>query len=178
MSKRRIAAFVLLCILSLSWMGVMFGFSANNADESSMQSHGVVELFLKVFVPGYDDMSQQEQESLINKYDKPVRKTAHFAAYAILALLIYFAAGSVKLLPSRLAMPAAVALVVCVLFAFSDEYHQTFVDGRAGRLSDVVIDSCGALFGIALAAAAVIIYIKHKTKSKNAKTGNNDTYNQ
>jgi VanZ family protein len=40
---------------------------------------------------------------------------------------------------------------MAVLFALSDEYHQSFVEGRSSRLTDVVIDTAGAavalLFG-------------------------------
>jgi VanZ family protein len=38
-----------------------------------------------------------------------------------------------------------VAWTVTVLYAISDEVHQTFVPGRSGRALDVLIDACGAL---------------------------------
>lgn len=34
------------------------------------------------------------------------------------------------------------------LYAASDEFHQLFVPGRSGRLTDVLIDSAGLLAGI------------------------------
>lgn len=36
-------------------------------------------------------------------------------------------------------------LVVVIAFAASDEWHQTFVQGRGGNIIDVLIDSAGAL---------------------------------
>ena len=45
----------------------------------------------------------------------------------------------------------ALAGVLCVLYAASDEWHQTFVPQRGGVFSDVLID-CG---GIAIAAFAL-----------------------
>jgi VanZ family protein len=33
------------------------------------------------------------------------------------------------------------------LYAASDEFHQLFVDGRAGMLSDVLLDTCGVAVG-------------------------------
>ena len=42
-------------------------------------------------------------------------------------------------------------LLICVLFgilyASSDEFHQSFVGGRSPEVRDVCIDSCGVLFG-------------------------------
>lgn len=46
--------------------------------------------------------------------------------------------------------------VFCILYAASDEIHQIFVPGRACMLTDVCIDSAGALLGIALASAAFV----------------------
>jgi hypothetical protein len=40
--------------------------------------------------------------------------------------------------------------LIGVLYAVSDEIHQTFVPGRAGQLRDVLIDSCGVLAGICI----------------------------
>ena len=36
----------------------------------------------------------------------------------------------------------------CFIVAVMDESIQLFVDGRAGRALDVLIDSCGACFGV------------------------------
>ena len=42
----------------------------------------------------------------------------------------------------------ALALIVCVLYAISDEVHQMFVPGRGPGIKDVLIDSAGATVGI------------------------------
>ena len=47
----------------------------------------------------------------------------------------------------------ALPFLTGVLYAVSDEIHQTFVPGRAGQIRDVLIDSCGVLAGILLARA-------------------------
>ena len=43
-----------------------------------------------------------------------------------------------------------VALALGVAYAVSDEIHQTFVPGRAGKPLDVAIDTLGVVCGIAL----------------------------
>ncbi len=75
----------------------------------------------------------------------------HFAEFAILYLLIRAA-----LLPHnrRLAIPLA------ILFAMSDEWHQTFVPGRGGTWTDVAIDAAG------IVAAASIAGLCIRTKRK------------
>jgi VanZ family protein len=40
------------------------------------------------------------------------------------------------------------AILLTILYAVSDEYHQTFVPGRNGQLADVLIDSLGGLIAL------------------------------
>ena len=56
---------------------------------------------------------------------------------------------------------ALLSLFICVLYACSDEWHQTFVYGRSGMASDVVIDTIGA--GIALIILMAVSRLIHKT---------------
>lgn len=44
----------------------------------------------------------------------------------------------------------AIALLTCVLYAISDEVHQSFVPGRGAQVKDVLIDSAGAIVGIGM----------------------------
>ncbi len=71
------------------------------------------------------------------------KKGAHVGAYAILAILYERA----------LAMPErgkVIALMLSVLYAISDEYHQSFTPGRTPAASDVLIDTIGATLGLYL----------------------------
>jgi len=47
--------------------------------------------------------------------------------------------------------------VICILYAASDEWHQTFVPGRGGTWVDVVIDTGGVLI-----AAAITLWKAHR----------------
>jgi VanZ family protein len=69
------------------------------------------------------------------------QKGAHFTVYAVLAVLFRRA-----LPPSRSIW--ALSWVLTVLYAASDEWHQSFVPGRHPQLTDVLIDACGALTGL------------------------------
>lgn len=70
----------------------------------------------------------------------------HFAAYAILAALLYWALEAVG--GARLALTV---MLIVLLYALSDEFHQFFVPGRHPDPFDVATD----LFGAAVALAAL-----------------------
>jgi VanZ family protein len=75
---------------------------------------------------------------------------AHFVEYAVLAVLMLFAAA-----PRRLTLTLALALLVaCSLYGASDEFHQRFVSGRTPDVADWVMDTVGA--GVAIAATALV----------------------
>jgi VanZ family protein len=68
--------------------------------------------------------------------DTLLKKGAHMLEYAVLVVLFWQALGS---------RWAGLAWLLTVLYAVSDEFHQTFVPGRNGRYEDVIIDGTGAL---------------------------------
>ncbi|MGE5676007.1 MAG: VanZ family protein [Mycobacterium leprae] len=77
-----------------------------------------------------------------------IRKSAHLLSFALLALLLDWALAGGKDWRRR-----AVAFALTVLYAASDEIHQLFVPGREGRVTDVLIDSSGALIALLLVSA-------------------------
>jgi VanZ family protein len=66
-----------------------------------------------------------------------VRKSAHFTEYGVLFWL---------LIRGPMVERPYLALMLCVVYALSDEGHQVFVPGRSASLYDVALDSSGALF--------------------------------
>jgi VanZ family protein len=80
-------------------------------------------------------------------WDVALRKLAHVTEYAVLTILWWRALRSLGV---HAALPAAIA--ISLLYAFTDEFHQTFVDGRRGTPVDVAIDS----IGITIAALAAV----------------------
>lgn len=72
---------------------------------------------------------------------------AHFFLYAVLAALLMRALDSKKEGGWR---AFGLAVLICVAYALSDEFHQSFVPGREPDGSDVVVDLAGAVFGAGL----------------------------
>ena len=83
----------------------------------------------------------REEIPQYGRWDVWIKKGGHVAAYAMLTLLW------LRALQSRLPAGTAVglALGIALLYAISDEYHQTFVPGRNGTAVDVTVDMVGAL---------------------------------
>jgi VanZ family protein len=78
-----------------------------------------------------------------------VRKTAHFVEYAVLGVLAWRA---VQFDPAFEAFSTGrrfrLALLLCMLYAASDEFHQSFVPTRQAAVQDVLLDTCGSGFGL------------------------------
>jgi VanZ family protein len=70
-------------------------------------------------------------------WDTILRKLAHTLEYAVLGALLI-----------RAVRRPWLAFVLAVLYAASDEFHQTFVPGRHGSPVDVAIDAVGIALGI------------------------------
>jgi VanZ family protein len=86
--------------------------------------------------------------------DKPFRVSAHLAAFATLAAVLLVALSWGRRPGLR---DVLVALGLAVLYALSDEWHQSFVPDRTGRLDDIVTDTIGALVGLGVAWALLAL---------------------
>ena len=139
--------------LSLAWMSFIFYFSSVPGAESTAQSRIIYEKLLWISLPDL-------HVNLITL----IRKMAHFGEYFVLALLLMklFHHGNNERKTkgygnTRFATTKTV--LTGVMYAISDEIHQLFVQGRAGTIIDVVIDTLGIIVGIIVFS---IINIKKK----------------
>ena len=75
-----------------------------------------------------------------------LRKIAHAFEFGVLALLIF---RVIKIyIKNSLKLSLYWTFILSLTYAISDEFHQTFVLGRQGRLSDVLIDLIGIIIVI------------------------------
>ena len=126
----------------LLWMGVIFYFSHQPGDVSGDSSGRIVALIhsgLGVVLP----FIQINEEVLHFLF----RKGAHFGVYALLGIL---SARAFQLSGYSGKQGLIYGWILATVYAGIDEYHQTFVPGRSGEVRDVLIDSAGAVSGIAL----------------------------
>ena len=74
-----------------------------------------------------------------------VKKAGHFVLYGVLAALYLYAMKRREASPGTGAVPYTLSLLFALIYAVSDEYHQSFVPGRHASAVDVFIDACGAV---------------------------------
>lgn len=135
-------------VLAAVWMCVIFFFSAQAKEESSAVSGGVS--YRLVDVTGLLlrlNIDEEQIREIVNVIEGFVRKGAHMAEFAVLAVLLYLWINRWQIARLR---RACAAVGLAALYACSDEIHQLFVPGRAGRIFDVMVDSVGALTGMML----------------------------
>lgn len=73
--------------------------------------------------------------------DFVVRKLGHFVVFGVLAILVWRALRATP----AVQRPSVWASALTVLYAITDEVHQGLVPGRVMSMTDVAIDSAGAL---------------------------------
>ncbi|MGH7388497.1 MAG: VanZ family protein, partial [Candidatus Rokuibacteriota bacterium] len=113
----------------LAWMAVIFVLST---DVGSAEHTGAwLEPLFRVARPWASDAQ-------IGAAHAVVRKTAHVAAYAILAALWFRAFARGRAWPARAAALAAFGLAAA--WAVVDESHQAFVASRGAGAGDVLLD--------------------------------------
>jgi VanZ family protein len=86
--------------------------------------------------------AQPSLDSGLGLMDDIGRKVVHFAEYALLCFLWWRALATVTS-PGRAVL---LAFLIASGYAATDEFHQSFVEGRHASALDWLIDSAGAGF--------------------------------
>ncbi len=155
MVKRNIS--VILTLILLVFLAVLiFSFSAQTAETSSGLSREVTRFLLRVFSPGFKTLDPAAQAKLITAAHKTVRKLAHFTEYALLGAVLALHLRLVLKMKARYIWLSA--FILGTFYAVLDEWHQSFVSGRAMQIADMLLDSGGVLCGIALAAFVLFLF--------------------
>lgn len=162
--KRKLVLRIILSVLLLSLMATIFLFSHQPADLSSQVSGGLIYRFLNFIASGFDSLTELEREQMVQSLQCVVRKGAHAFSYALMGALSMGLVSTFELKKKRLS--AVLAFGLCLLYSVSDEVHQLFVQGRSGQVSDVVLDSCGAIFGIAVVGFFIWLARKRRQRRK------------
>ncbi|MDE7435897.1 MAG: VanZ family protein [Lachnospiraceae bacterium] len=143
-------------ILLVAWMAVIFWFSAQPA-EASGEISGTITYRL-VSTTGqilHMELSESQVLEYTEKLEHPIRKAAHMTEYAILGLLSVFFCRTFS---NRMRRIYPIAFLMAFCYACTDEFHQLFVPGRAGRFTDVCIDTAGACI------ALILLYLMEKRR--------------
>lgn len=139
---------VISALLLIAVMVTIFILSHQNGSESTETSGFVTKLLSFVFGD--------------NIPEAIVRTFGHFSEFTALGFLslncIYaFKTEKKPILSASLSW----------LYAWTDEFHQIFVDGRAFQISDLLVDLCGIITGTTFIYLIILINEKVKKKSRN-----------
>lgn len=151
---------IILIILLLCTFFIIFGFSSQNGEQSSGISRKVTEIILKVSV-NYNQLEEEEKEIVLHRTESIIRKIAHFSIYTVVGFLLMGLLSTYKL---KEKWRIIITIVIGILYAISDEFHQSFSPGRSPKITDVYIDTLGIILGILLVILIRMIYKKIKTE--------------
>ena len=152
---------IITTVAVVGWMYLIFSFSAQPAVESSQVSSSFSEELVGTVARIFGiDMTGEAVVRLAAAIEYPVRKAAHMTEYAIMGLLSFafyqsFGIGKKRYL---------ISLFTAAAYAATDEFHQLFVTGRSGRISDVCIDTLGAAIGLLILYFVLKLIRKHCEK--------------
>lgn len=138
MTKRIIKLFLVVL-----WMAFIFVFSHDTGEASTKKSDGLIINTIEFLLER--DLSDAEKDKWLGYFVVPVRKGAHIVTYFILGYLMISLLKEFRLIDKRTFI---FAIILCVLYAISDEVHQHFIPGRSGEALDVLIDTIGSCLGV------------------------------
>lgn len=147
---------ILLIIVNIIWMGVIYYFSSQPANDSSQISGAVTEFllkFLNIISLGNIPLSFEQ----FIKTSNIIRKAGHAVEFFILGVLVNLLVKRLKIKRST-----AIASIICLFYAISDEFHQIFISGRGPSVSDVLLDFISSLIAILLVNQITNIILTRK----------------
>lgn len=171
MKKSKIIILVLLVILVISWGFVIYKFSDMNTISSNGDSKSIISMVLEKGLELTNDLGITNSHPSENKIEKatallnsPLRKVMHASVYFVLAFFIMLLINIIKNKKNYL-FSFIITILICFIFALTDEYHQTLVMGRTGQFLDVLIDTSGGILGSLFFGTYYLAYKIGKNKN-------------
>ncbi len=147
---------LILFLLLIGTFIIIFGFSSQNAKESSGVSGKITEAVLKN-IEYVQRLEKNEKENIYHRVESVIRKIAHFSIYAVVGILLIAICSTYKIKEIN---GIGISSILGVIYATSDEIHQRFIPGRSAQITDVMLDSLGVLFGIFVCLLFIKIFQK------------------
>ena len=153
MKKSKIIVLIILVLMVIGWGFTIYSFSDMNTINSNDDSKNVISVFLEKGLEFTNELgitsshpSDDKIEKATTLLNSPLRKVMHASVYFVLAFFIMILINVIKKKKNYL-FSSLITILICFVFAITDEYHQTLVMGRTGQFLDVLIDTTGGLVG-------------------------------
>ena len=162
---------IFLC-LTIGWMCFILYQGSRQLDESYSHSNVIVDPVMKIIETIQETFKKKPASIETNQVATPkpenqvgeaalvkekfredvayiIRKSAHFFEYGLLTALL---AIDFYLFKQSKINIVIYSLFITLMCAVADEFYQSFI-GRGSTVRDIVLDFCGALFGIIFVVA-------------------------
>ena len=160
MNKNILRAILMLLLLSTFF--IIFGFSSQDGEKSGNISKKITEEII-TRIPQIQEKEQNEREAITLRIEKVIRKIAHFSIYTAVGLLLMALISTFEMKEKNRII---ISLIIGIIYASSDEIHQSFVLERSPMITDVMIDTMGVMLGSLLIMLGKAIIKKYKKNSK------------
>ena len=157
---------MVLSILILINFIAIFGFSEQNGEQSTSLSRNITLDVLNTF-GDYNEPLTETQEVQVLNVEHIIRKLAHFTIYTILGILLMSLAETFDYKNRKRLF---LCILIGLLYACLDEFHQSFTPGRTPLITDVLIDTLGVIVGSLIVLICVKIIQNKRNKRTNRKT--------
>ena len=164
MKKTKIVLLIVLFLIIISWGIIIYKLSDMNTMDSNGNSTNIITIFLERGLDLTNDLgitnshpNESKIEHATNLLNSPLRKVMHASVYFVLAFFIILIINLIKK-EKKFLITMLITVIICFIFAFTDEYHQTLVNGRTGQFLDVLIDTAGAIVGTLFYGTYFIAY--------------------
>lgn len=146
--KKIIILRVIFLTLLIATLIIIFGFSAQNGETSGNISRKIAQIIVDIFKPNVDNIT-----TTINQTERIIRKLAHFGIYTSVGIWTMSLMTTFKIKEKN---KLILTSITGFIYACTDEFHQSFINGRMASFTDVIIDTLGVIFGILI----VMVIIK------------------
>lgn len=158
--KKTLFRIAMLILLGLTFISI-FNFSNQDGQTSGGLSRKVARKMVDVF-PYTKNLKEEAKNKIVEKSQPIIRKGAHLSIYTLVGILIMSFISTYKI---HLKYKFLISIFVGLIYACSDEIHQSFIPGRTASVIDVGIDTSGVLLGIILVLIIISVY-KSLTEKK------------
>ena len=145
--------------------------SSMNTNESNDKSKSTINKVVEATVETTNDLgitdkhpSENKMKQVIEKLNGPLRKVAHASEFCILGILVYTCLKAFNIKKYKIIL---FSILLSFIYACTDEFHQSFVQGRTSQFTDVLIDTAGAVIGVLF--INFIFYLINKKKHPELK---------
>ncbi len=151
-TKNLILKRIIFLALLLATFYIIFNFSSQNGIESGNISKKVT-TFIVEMLSKIKTMDSSMKLHYIARLHPIIRKLAHFSIYTLVGFSVM---GFMCTFNIKNKFKVFISIVIGVIYAVTDEIHQSFTPGRWPSPTDVCIDSAGVLTGIFIMILLVV----------------------